>query len=249
MVKFSLPEFVDEAEVKHPGIAEEYSALRSLTGVLFPRRESDDFKHTLLLQSAIVWQHYNAILLLLSRGFGVQSLVLCRTLFELVVGALYLLKNPASLADFTDYGKLVFYEHCLAIKLPSHELVKIAPECEAIRSRLRAKRRTAWHGSTLKKVALGIGLGETYDLFYGDASSAAHADATKTLSYGSRGWKQSLRAFQDEKQADLVRYQSFWLTGYLLVRVTEGLDLGCNAEAKSLWQLMNKRAKDAAMPN
>jgi hypothetical protein len=47
----------------------------------------------------------------------------------------------------------------------------------------------------------------------------------------------------------LVRYQSFWLSGYLMFQINKALDLGCDAEAKSVWRLMNQRAKAAAMPN
>jgi len=122
------PDFVDGAETKHPGIAAEYCALTALVRPLFKHSESDEFRHTAMLQSGIAWQHYNAILLLLSHGFGIQGLVLCRTLFEVVVGTLYLIKNPSLLADFTDHGKLLLYERCLAGGLSAQELTKIAPE-------------------------------------------------------------------------------------------------------------------------
>jgi hypothetical protein len=245
----TLPDFVEAAETKHPGVAAEYSALKALARPLFAHNESDDFKHAVMLQSGIAWQHYNAILLLLAHGFGVQGLVLCRTLFEVVVGTLHLIKNPNLLADFTDHAKLQFYEQCLASGLPAHELAKIAPECEAIKARQKGKRRSSWHGGTIKRVAIAVGFGETYDLLYPDASGATHADATKTLSHGSQGWKYSLRSFRSEKEADLVRYNSFFLTGYVLHHVNQKLDTRHPKEANALWLLMNERAKAAAMPN
>ena len=180
---------------------------------------------------------------------GFRGLVLCRTLFEVFIGTLYLIKNPNLLADFTDHGKLVFYEQCLTSKFPMSELAKIAPECEAIKARLKGKRRSSWHGNSIKKVAIEVGFGETYDLFYSDASGATHADATKTLSHGSHGWKYGLRSFRSEQEADLVRYHSFFLIGYLLQDVNQRLHLGHDKEAKAVLTLINERSKEAARPN
>jgi len=244
-----LPDLVDDAEIEHPGVAEEYSALQSVTRCLFTSQESDDFRHTVLLQSGIVWQHYNAIVLLLSHRFGMQGLVVCRALFEIVAGTVYLLQNPSPLTNFTDHGKLLFYERGLAVGLPAHELAKIAPECEAIRLRLKAKLRKPWHGGTIKGIAEAVGLGDTYNLLYKDASSATHADATMIVSHGSRGWNRSLRRYRSVKEADLVRYTSFWLTGYVMQQAAKGLDLGCDKQISALSVLMNRRAKDAAVPN
>ncbi len=245
----TLPDFVEAAETKHPGTVAEYSALRALARPLFAQRYPDDFRHTVMLQSGIAWQHYNAILLLLAHSFGIQSLVLSRTLFEVVVGTLYLIKNPSSLADFIDHGKLLFYEQCLASGLSENELAKISRECEAIKARQKGKRRSPWHGNSVKKVASAVGFGDTYDRLYVDASGATHADATKTLSHGSQGWRQSLRSFQSKKEADIVRYNSFFLTGYVLQQVNKSLDTGHDKEGNALVLLMNERAKAAAMPN
>lgn len=224
--KTMLPDFVEDAETKHPGILEEYCAVLALTRPLLAHRKSDDFKHTVMLQSGIAWLHYNAIVLLLANEFGVQGLVLCRTLFEVAVGTLYLIKNPRLLVDFTDHGKLLFYEQCLATGMSAQELAKIAPECKAIKARQKGNRRSPWHGSTIKNIAVAVGMGETYDILYPDASGATHVDATKTLSHGSQGRRQSLESFRSEKESDIVRYHSFFLTGHLLCRVNENLARG-----------------------
>src|ERR1700688_860650 len=108
-----------------------------------------------------------------------------------VVGTLYWIKNPSLLADFTEHGKLLFYERSLASGFPEHELATIASECKAIKARQKGKRRAPGHGSNIRKIAMAVGLGETYDIFYPD-SSGDPADATKTLRHGSRGWKQTL---------------------------------------------------------
>jgi hypothetical protein len=115
--------------------------------------------------------------------------------------------------------------------------------------RLKAKLRKPWHGGTIKGIAEAVGLGDTYNLLYKDASSATHADATMILSHGSRGWNRSLRRYRSVKEADLVRYTSFWLTGYVMQQAAKGLDLGCDKQISALSVLMNRRAKDAAMPN
>jgi hypothetical protein len=245
----AFPSFVEEADGRHPGILAEYSALKTLVRPLFEHRESDEFRHTVMLQAAIIWQHYNAILLLLAYGFGIQGLVLCRTLFEIVVGTLFLMKNPDLLTDFMDHGKLLFYEQCLAGGISSRELAKIAPECEAIKARQKGRRKSSWHGSRIDKIAVAVGLGETYELLYRDASSATHADAVKTLSHGPRGWRQTLESFRNVKEADLVNYNAFFLTGHVLSLVNRNLDVGHEKEANAVLILMTQRARTAAMPN
>lgn len=243
----ALPDFIEVAATKYPEVMAEYLALKALFRELLAGREPNDLKHTVLLQSGIAWQHYNAVLLLVSHGFGMQGLVLCRTLFEVVVGTLYLIENPKFLSDFKDHGKLAMYEQCLASGLDAQKFAEIALECKAIKAR-QGKRKT-WHGSKIKNVATAVGLGEIYDLLYKDASSVAHADATKTLSHGSGGWEQSLRSFQSEREANLVRFQSFWLTGNLLIQINKNLNPGHNNQANALSALICEREKAAAMLN
>lgn len=57
----AIPDFVETAETKHPGILAEYSALQRLVRSLFVQHESDEFRHAVMLQSAIPWQHYNGM--------------------------------------------------------------------------------------------------------------------------------------------------------------------------------------------
>ena len=80
-------------------------------------------------------------------------------------------------------------------------------------------------------------------------AGAIHADATKTLSHGSHGWKYGLRSFRSEREADLVRYHSFFLIGYLLQHVNQKLHMGHDKEANAISTLINERSKAAAMPN
>jgi hypothetical protein len=247
--KLSIPDFVEEADALFAGIAEEYSAMERLALRLLTKQEADGLEHTVLLQCGIAWQHYHAILLLLANRLGVQGLVLCRTLFELVVATLYLLKNPGLLPDFLDYGKLVFYKHALAVGLSESDLAPIKPECENIRSRFKKAKRREWHGSKIDKLAEAVELGEMYKMFYPDASAATHSDATKTLSHGARGWNQSLRQFIWDEEPELVRYLSFELIGRLFCQANEILDMGHHEEANVVAQLRLERAKSAAMPN
>lgn len=244
----TIPDFVQEADEKHPGLAEEYTVLARLVTPLLAERQSDTFRHTLLLQCGIAWQHYNATILLLANRFGVQALALGRTLFELVLGALYLLKNPSLLPDFLDCGKLAFYDSAVEVNV---DVGPIRSECEEIRARLakRKGRKDSWHGKKMEELAGLVGLGQGYRAFYKDASGAVHADASKTLSWGSRGWSQSLRVFADKKQSAVVRYGSFMGTGSLFLAVNEDLHLGHKEETKALFLLMQERYNRLSRPN
>jgi hypothetical protein len=244
------PDFVKEADSIFPGIAVEYSALNRLSLCLFPEYKADGLERTALLQCEIAWQHYHAILLLLASGFGVQSLVLCRALFELVVGTLYLLKNPYLLPDFLDYGKLIFYRQALAAGLSENKLGPIKLECERIRDRFKKGRGIEpWHHSTIKKMAEAVCLGVFYENVYPEASAAAHSDATKTLSHGPRGWNHDLRQFVGQQEPDYVRYVAFQLIGHLFFRANKVLGMGHDEEANAMYLLVLQRAKSAAMPN
>ena len=47
----SIPDFVRDADEKHPGIMEEYSALTRLARPLLAEERSEGFKHTVLLKA------------------------------------------------------------------------------------------------------------------------------------------------------------------------------------------------------
>ena len=79
--------------------------------------------------------------------------------------------------------------------------------------------------------------------------TANPVDEAKTLSHGSRGWKQTLESFRSEREADMVRYNSFFLTGYVLHDVNKSLDTGHNKEANALLTLIYERVRAAAKPN
>jgi hypothetical protein len=252
----SIPDFVQDADERHSGLAEEYSVLTRLVNPVLAEPRSarfDNFRHTVLLQCAIGWHHYNAVVLLLANRFVIPSLVLSRTLFELVVGTLYLIKNPNLLPDFLDHGKLVFYESALAANVTEARLAPIKEECEKIRPRfLQGKKKLQWHKSGIGVLAGSVGLMQAYKVFYQDASGATHADATKTLRYLSRGWVQSLRAFDDGKQASPVCYASFMAVANLFLQVNKALDMGHDDEAKAVLLLTEERyerMKTLARPN
>jgi hypothetical protein len=247
----SEPDYVYEVEAQFPGTAEEYSALKWLSRHLLANRRRGDLEHTVLLQCGIAWQHYHAILLLLANGFGVQSLILSRTLFELVVNTLYLLGNPALLPDFLDYSKINLYRQAVAAGIASEKLASIATECEQIRTRFEDRKGnlSPWHHSTIKKMAMVVRLDVYYDKFYTDACGAGHADSTKLLTPGTRGWRNDLRRFVDEIERDFVHYSSFQLIGWLYFEVTRKLELGHETEAKAVMLLVMERAKAALAAN
>jgi hypothetical protein len=172
MEEVLVPHFVRTADSLFTGVVREYSALKRLSSVVLAGHEAHGLERTMLLQSGIAWQHYHAILLLLSASLGMQSLVVCRTLFELVVVTLYLLKTPTLLDDFIDHGKLTLYKQATAAGLSGNQLAPIRQECEQIQERFKKRKLSdKWHGSSIKKMATAVRLDVHYDLFYFDASS------------------------------------------------------------------------------
>ena len=245
------PDFVEVADELFPGIADEYAVLDRLSLFLLASRKSAGLERTVLLQCGIAWQHYHAVLLLIANKYGIQSLIVCRTLFESVVCTLYLMENPGLLPDFLDFGKLTLYQQALDANLPARQLSAVQKECEAIRARFQKARGRGktWHGSTIKEMAKAVRLDVFYKRLYTYASAAAHSDATKTIRHRPRGWVHNLSQFSDEHESDFVRYVSFQLISHLFFKASKALDIGHDLEANAVRLLQLSRAKSAAMPN
>lgn len=248
--EIELPDFVQNAEGDLPGLCEEYLALAQLARPMLAARRPGELNDTILCLCGIAWQHYNAVITLLTSGFGVQGLILCRGIFELVVKALYLLKKPELHGAFIDYGKLLFYDHGLKVGL-TRELQPVSAECERIKARFfqGGGRFNQWYGrKSIKELAKDVGFEPTYHTFYTEISGAVHADASMILVPDSSGrWRKTLKRFRWERERALAQSFAFFVTGHLFEQANKKLDLGHGSG--NLAALLFQRAKAAARPN
>lgn len=126
-------------------------------------------------QCVVAWDIYVAVVVLVSNGFPVPAMVLCRNLFEVTIGTLYLTDNPPKLSDFLDHGKL----------LPLELMANSPHASPAIKSQYRKLKARfgmfGWYGMKISALAEIVGFGELYNTFYKEACSIAHAGSFVSL--------------------------------------------------------------------
>ena len=125
---------------------------------------------------------------------------MCRNLFELVAGTIFLIENPSKLQDFIDYGKMVAYEIVEGTAQSGSEIsmpgvtVPDATYLQAFRVKAdydNLKKhfgRNKWHGKNIKQLVESTGMKALYDSFYKEASAISHGDAFITLGYKQGKW-------------------------------------------------------------
>lgn len=89
-----------------------------------------------------------------------------------VAGTLYWIRNPRLLADFTDHGKLLFTSgpwQAASLSTNWRRLHRSAKQLRQVRKASAERRGT---GATSGKSRWPWDSGETYDIFYPDASGA-----------------------------------------------------------------------------
>jgi hypothetical protein len=129
---------------------------------------------------------------------------LCRNLFELVLGTVFLIDNPDKLQDFVDYGKIIAYE--LAEEMGADQKYLEAFRQKASYDMLKKRLgHNKWHGQSVKGLAEQIGMRKLYHSFYKESSSIAHGDSYVTLGYKGGDWRFSkdVRSWSKYREAAL----------------------------------------------
>lgn len=129
---------------------------------------------------------FNDLIILIGNGSGIGAMILSRGMFEYVVMAEYLRRNPKEQADYTAFGIVTSWQRYQKFKKDSPAVAKtIRPEiiAELRKKYSRAakrmkdkngKLRRQWHRKPLRNMAEEIGLGEQYSTPYGLAASMHH---------------------------------------------------------------------------
>ena len=105
-----IPEYLEQLRARFPDYEVDAKAIANIGGKI-NRHESCEL-HTAVVvnQCRVAWETMNSIHCLAGYDYGLGAMGLCRNLFELVVGTIFLIENPSTLQDFIDYGKTVAYE-------------------------------------------------------------------------------------------------------------------------------------------
>jgi hypothetical protein len=139
-------------------------------------------------QVAVAAEHFGGMLAVSANGFGLPAETAARNIFDLVVGTLYLMKNPQLLTDFIEFGQLTVYRLMknLSPELPEYQQAQsrdLAKYDAEIR-RLEAKfdKKNFWHGRQILQIAQTIGMEPLYKTAYKTASGITHGSSHPILS-------------------------------------------------------------------
>lgn len=216
-----LPIFLTQLEEKFPGtLADLQPALHVFEQVIDAPADTD-LKRAVQAQVAVAAEHFGAILANAANGLCLPAEAAARNLYDLVIGTLYLMKNPHLLLDFIEFGQLTVYKLMQNLR-PEEPKYQQAQARDLARydteiKRLEAKfgKRNFWHGRQIIQIAEAIGsdLDRLYKTQYKTASAISHGSSYPILSRNEK-----LEWVIGFKKEFWVRYErESWRFGYLML--------------------------------
>jgi len=239
----AIPDFLAITEKRLPGFTADCEPLARWFDKISAHTRSGpnaDAQGVVINQCKQVWHVYGGVVLLAGYGFGAQAMMLDRTIFELVAGVKYLIKNPAKASDFLDYGKTVVYELLKELGADQPMLAAAKPEYDTIKPRfvVPAKMKggkmkyLSWHKEpSISAMVTAAGMGALYKTFYKEASSIVHADSFVTLVRDTDGtWRQVVNPQANEDYDEKAAYFGFALIGVLFADASQFLGIDCGGD-------------------
>jgi hypothetical protein len=219
-----LPEYLHNLVIHYPDYWNDAMVFAKIAMKINNYEPRGDLAEAVLSQCRVGWEVLNSIQCLVGYDYSLNAMVLCRNLFELVIGTVFLIDNPDKLNDFINYGKVVGYE--IAEHISADEKYLKAFRQKADYDRLKKHfGQNKWHGKTVKRLAENAGMSQLYQSFYKEASSIAHVDSFVTLGYKKEKWgfSKDVRAWSNYGDTALVF--SFMTMAILYHKTVHGLDL------------------------
>jgi Family of unknown function (DUF5677) len=151
-------------------------------------------------QVAVAAEHFGGMLAASANGFGLPAEAAARNLFDLVVGTLYLMKNPHLIDDFIEFGQLTVYrlmknlspESSQYQQARARDLAKYDAEIRRLETKFDKK--NFWHGRQILQIAQATDMESLYKTMYKTASGITHGSSYPILS-------------RDEKLEWVIRFQ------------------------------------------
>ncbi len=134
--------------------------------------------------SVFMLQAHLEAVVLIGQGLSSGAVKVLRGMFEALVVAKYLAKNPAEVDDYRDYHKVILwkrYKYLLKVEpekakqeIPQDRARAILADYEAVKDRFGQSGQ--WSRKKVRDMAGEVGLGDMYEWFYCSASSLHHAN-------------------------------------------------------------------------
>jgi hypothetical protein len=185
-----LPIYLQQIDERIPGFLKDLQPLMRATQQILAAPASDNLRKAVQAQVAVADQHFGGMLAASANGFGLPAEATARNLFDLVVGTLYLMRNPRLLDDFIEFGKLTFYRLMknLSPESPQYQQSRLRDlakyDAEIKRLEAKFKKKNSWHGRQTAQVAKdsGIHMEQLYKIVYKTASAITHGSSYPVLS-------------------------------------------------------------------
>ena len=178
-----------------PGFLRDLQPLMKATEQILAAPAGTELRKAVQAQVAVAAEHFGGMLAASANGFGLPAEAAARNLFDLVVGTLYLMKNPLLLADFIEFGQLTVYRLIknLSLESPQYEQARARDlaKYDAEIKRLEAKfdKKNFWHGRQVLQTAQAIGIDgmeHLYKIQYKTASGITHGSSYPILSLNEK---------------------------------------------------------------
>jgi hypothetical protein len=171
-----------------PGFLKDLAPLMHTTEQILAAPAGTELRKAVQAQVAVAAEHFGGMLAVSANGFGLPTEAAARNIFDLVVGTLYLMKNPHLLSDFIEFGQLTVYRLMknLSPELPeyqqaqSRDLAKYDAEIRRLEAKFNKK--NFWHGRQILQIAQTIGMEPLYKTAYKTASGITHGSSYLILS-------------------------------------------------------------------
>jgi hypothetical protein len=185
-----IPEYLEQLKARFPDYEADARAIANIGGKINCHESSERHITVVVNQCRVAWETMNSIHCLAGYDYGLGAMGLCRNLFELVVGTIFLIENPSTLQDFLDYGKIVAYEVSEALGADGKFLsaFKLQADYDRLKKHFG---REKWHRKRIKELVEAVGMQRLYGSFYKEASSIAHGDSFISLGFHGGRWQLS----------------------------------------------------------
>lgn len=162
--------------------------LTGIANTLFAAGLSEPIQKITRLIARVVVNSNGSVMTLCANGYGNDAAKIARSMLEGAITIAYLRKHPELVNDYIDFGKVKmwkFYEETKdidGIAPQSQEVVdQLKAEFDSVAERFKnkdGKLLGSWCRSSVKQMAMDVGLADFYPMFYGPASGMEHVDIT-----------------------------------------------------------------------
>lgn len=235
-----LPEYIELLKSRFPEYEGDAIIIANIGKKINSHESSDDHTTVVVNQCRVAWEILNSIHCLAGYDYGLGAMSLCRNLFELVAGTIFLIENPTRLQDFLDCGKTAAYELAEALGADQRYLpaFKQKADYDKLKKHLGKEK---WHRKTIRGLVEAVGMQKLYGSFYKEASSIAHGDLFVTLGFhtGRRQLSRDVRSWSQYCETSLIF--SFLLITNLYHRTVHKLKLAYVPDIQAVMGRLTQR--------